>query len=71
MPVVLSTDVLFNPGPHAQPSAGSTLHPDGDRFILAQNAGSGDVEEGAAAEPQRFILVTNWFEELRQRMGEN
>ena len=70
VPVVLSTDVLFNPAPHGEPSAGSALHPDGDRFILAQNAGTGDVEEGVA-DRRRFVLVTDWFEELRQRMGSN
>ena len=24
---------------------------------------------GLYIEPERFIVVTNWFEELRQRMG--
>ena len=27
--------------------------------------------DGVASEPERFIIVTNWFEELRQRMGSN
>ena len=26
-------------------------------------------QEDAASAPERFIVVTNWFEELRQRMG--
>ena len=69
VPVVLSTDVLFDPGLHSQPPSGSALHPDGDRFILAQPVSAGDVEAGA--EPARLILVTNWFEELRQRVGSN
>jgi hypothetical protein len=26
---------------------------------------------GGAAEPERFLVVTNWFTELRERMGGN
>ena len=29
------------------------------------------VEEALASEPERFIIVVNWFEELKQRMGGN
>ena len=47
----------------------SDLHPDGDRIIVAQDAGVSATPDGAASEPERFIVVTNWFEELRQRMG--
>ena len=54
-----------------EPTPGSGLHPDGDRFILAQDVSAGDAEEDAAAGQQRFIVVTNWFEELRQRMDSN
>jgi len=61
--VVLSTDSLFN-GPYNAPFPGSGLHPDGDRWVVASNVGSADPD---AAE--RLILVTNFFEELRQRMG--
>jgi Tol biopolymer transport system component len=56
-PVVLSRELLFT-GNYFRPA--SDLHPDGDRVIVAQNAG---------AEPERFLVVTNWFEELRERMG--
>ncbi len=38
------------------------IHPDGSRFVMVK---SGD-ESTAFAE---VYLVTNWFEELRQRMG--
>ena len=27
--------------------------------------------EGEALEPERFLVVTNWFTELRERMGNN
>ena len=42
---------------------GYDIHPDGDRFLVAgrgRRGGFGDV-----------YIVTNWFEELRQRMGSN
>ena len=64
-PMVLSRDPLFAGRYH---SPASDLHPDGNRVIvgrlnvLTQQADS-------ASEPERFIVVTNWFEELRQRMG--
>ena len=65
-PVVLSREVVFT-GNYYRPA--SDLHPDGDRVIVAQQAGVSATPDGAAAEPERFIVVTNWFEELRQRMG--
>ena len=43
--------------------------PDGDRVIVAQAAGVSASSDVAGGEPERLILVTNWFEELRQRMG--
>jgi len=66
VPVVLSTDSLFT-GPYNQPFSGSGLHPDGDRWIVARNVGTAGVDEGATA-PERLIMVTNFFEELRQRV---
>ena len=66
VPVVLSTDSLFT-GPYYIPFPGSGLHPDGDRWIVAQDVGSADPE--GSGEPDRLIMVTNFFEELRQRMG--
>ncbi len=45
----------------------SDLHPDGDRLVIVQNvtAPGGD----AAVEPERFLVVVNWFEELLERVG--
>ena len=40
---------------------GYDIHPDGDRFLLVRGGrrgGFGDV-----------FIVTNWFEELRERVG--
>lgn len=48
------------------------LHPDGDRFILTRRAGSGQpAQEGEApeADPERHLVVVNWFEELKAAMG--
>ena len=40
------------------------LHPDASRFIMVKSGG-----EGGAAASTEVYLVTNWFEELRERMG--
>jgi serine/threonine-protein kinase len=40
------------------------IHPDGSRFVVVK---SSDDDESAAG--STVYLVTNWFEELRQRMG--
>ena len=50
-----------------EPSSGSGLHPDGDRWIIAQTVGTADADQGAA-EPQRLIMITKFFEELRERV---
>ncbi len=69
--VLSAPEVLFdrpeyasyqNPGPRRT----WDIHPDGSRFVMVK---SGD---GAAGTDDRFsdvYLVTNWFEELRERMG--
>ena len=66
VPVVLATDSLFMLSFINEPTPGSGLHPDGDRFIFAQNVGAVAAEGGA--EPERLILVQNWFEELKARV---
>ena len=70
VPVVLSTDTTLALVFNVTAFPGSALHPDGDRFIFAQNATAATLPEDGAAEPLRFLVVTNWFEELRQRMGD-
>ena len=64
-PVVLSTVSLFT-GSYGL-RAFSDLHPDGDRLVVPQPALV--AQAAAASETERFIVVVNWFEELRQRMG--
>ena len=67
VPVVLSTDSLFWVTAINEPTPGSGLHPDGDRFIFAQNVAA-VAADGDASEPERFILVQNFFEELKARV---
>jgi Tol biopolymer transport system component len=56
---VVRTDTLYT----SEGAFAWALHPDGDRFLLSHVAdtGSGDAPR------ERFIVVTNWFEELRRR----
>ena len=49
-----------NPGP----TRTWDIHPDGSRFVMVKSGDESGV--GGFAE---VYLVTNWFEELRQRMG--
>ena len=47
------------------------IHPDGDRFMFITFA---DLEEEQVQEIEGIgpvVVVVNWFEELRERMGEN
>jgi serine/threonine-protein kinase len=68
VPVVVSREDAFSPtGVTVRPFQGSALHPDGDRFVLGVAASFNDAAPGS----ERFVLVTNWFTELRERLGEN
>ena len=64
MPVVQSREPLFT-GTYV--GRDWSLHPDGDRLVVPQPVLAG--QEGVDSETERFLVVTNWFEELRQRMG--
>ncbi len=64
-PMVLSRDPLFA-GRYYSPAA--DLHPAGNRVIMGQMNVTAQQADSASA-PERFIVVTNFFEELRQRMG--
>ena len=63
-PRVLSRDSLFV-GRYYRPA--SDLHPAGNRVIVGRLNSTAQL--GTAASPERFVVVVNWFEELRQRMG--
>ena len=68
-PVVLSTDSLFTR--EVVTTRGGNvvaydLHPDGDRLVVAQNVTRATASEDDDVQPERLILVQNFFEELRQ-----
>ncbi len=65
---VLRTDSLFTGDAYIEDS--SDLHPDGDRLVIPfVQSGATTAAEGEAPEPERFLVVTDWFEELRERVG--
>jgi Tol biopolymer transport system component len=70
VPVVLSVDSLFTSADGTPPPypGSASIHPDGDRWLMRREMGpvGGDAEAEA---PERPILVRNWFEELRERVG--
>ena len=68
-PVVLSSQTLFTTAVNARP-LGSSLHPEGDRFIFVQNTVEVDAQTGEV-DPERLILVLNFAEELRRRAAGN
>jgi serine/threonine-protein kinase len=46
------------------------LHPDGDRIVVAQPFRASQVTaDGSGPERERFLVVVNWFEELKERLG--
>ncbi len=65
---VLRSQTLFNVGSDYFLNQGLDTHdigPDDERFLMLRAVGlSGDTGGDS-----RFILVVNWFEELRQRLG--
>ena len=66
-PVVLSRDSLFTVNYRVR---SSDLHPDGDRLVIVRGVfADASDPEGAPIAPEQFFVVTNWFEELRQRAG--
>ncbi len=66
--VVISRDTVLT-GNYLNGSA--DLHPDGDRLVVSQGAAAPGVASEGVAEPERFLVVVNWFEELKERMGGN
>ena len=51
--------------------SGWDLHPDGDRFIVTEGAQTAPAPQGAPAtsSPERYLIVLNWFEESKERVG--
>ncbi len=46
---------------------GSDIHPDGSRFVVT--ADQSETGQASPGELSEVYIVTNWFEELRERMG--
>ena len=64
--VVISRDTVLTA---AYRSFDSHLHPDGDRLVISQSlTASGANATADDALETRFLVVTNFFEELRQRV---
>ena len=66
--VVTATEVVLDEGPYNP--LNSDLHPDGDRIAVIQRLTSASADQQGRS-PERFLVVVNWFEELRERLGEN
>ena len=45
------------------------MHPDGKRFVVAAVAGAPAAPSGGVANASRYLVVLNWFTELRAMMG--
>ena len=43
------------------------IHPNDKRFLMLKSADTADGESPAEA-PRKIIVVTNWFEELKERV---
>jgi eukaryotic-like serine/threonine-protein kinase len=58
------TPVLVFEGPYWAGNAGRTydVSPDGQRFLMIKDAGTGTTTSA----PSQFIVVSNWFEELKR-----
>jgi hypothetical protein len=46
------------------------LHPDGERLLIVQPEQGVANAGGATGPTDRYLIVLNWFEELRTRMGQ-
>ena len=67
---VLKPKVLLKSEKYIIPSTGSgrpwDIHPDG-RFLMMKPAAS--AGEQAAPAPSKIIVVTNWFEKIKERVS--
>ncbi len=49
--------------------AGAALHPDGDRFVASILADAAPATIASAVQEWRYLVVLNWFTELKERLG--
>jgi serine/threonine-protein kinase len=66
-------ELLFDEVAYYQGGGGRDwdVHPDGLRFLMVRQGAGGAGGDAAASGSADVYLVTNWFTELRERMGEN
>ena len=55
--------------PGNSPRTNWDVHPDGESFVFESAEGAGPAGGGTGAPVLRLEVVVNWFEELRERMG--
>ena len=74
VPVLLFDEVDYTGSAFLGAFRNWDVHPDGSRFLMVRQGGGGQSAGGpggggAVSAFNEVYLVTNWFEELRQRMG--
>lgn len=67
-PKILFQETYFSPSVLQVRLTNWDIHPDGKRFLMIKQFQTTD-EESAGGIPHKFIVVTNWFEELKQRVS--
>ncbi len=71
-PEVLFRGTYYSPSTQQMTFTLWDISPDGKRFLMVKEPGTmggeSTIEESASAGPRKIIVVTNWFEELKQRV---
>ncbi len=65
----LSTDLDDRYRIEREVGAGAALHPDGDRFVASILADAAPATVASAGQEWRYLVVLNWFTELKERLG--
>jgi serine/threonine-protein kinase len=66
-PKILFRGTYFSGSLLQAPITNWDIHPDGERFLMIKQSQTTD-EESATGIPHKIIVVTNWFEELKERV---
>ena len=70
MPQLLFDEVGYAVNPFGGLFRNWDMHPDGSRFVMVVTTGREQGLEATGLALTEVYVVTNWFEELKQRMGE-